>query len=356
MKLFNKKAFRDFFERGFSVYVVAVCFFVFCQVLYILAARGTFVTGPDSVYPVGAFDQILPGVFFAVIAPFVIVYRKMGTHFSKKSGDLFWSLPVTRTGLWGSLVTVALAYLGIFLAAMTVTDAITFAVLKNITVEKHYFFAHIVLISVLYLYHLGIALICLSKSVGPIWYGIYSAGAVYLLLLVAEAWDMVYCSAGFYRTWDYPTFREFWDSGTGGRMFTGLVDFTQTVFYPGENLKEAWFIFTHIVAVPIVLGILLLALSLWTFSGIRTERVDGKGLSRTMHILFQSTLPWLTWFGMMGSEFWDMMRGFLILIPVCLVWEGFYQRSIRKIYRAWPGITIGIALSGILVLVANLSY
>ena len=349
MSIFHKKAFRDFFKRGFPVYLVAVSFFVFCEIMFFLLARTTYVSWQGEVYRVEVFDLMIPGICFAAISPFVIVFRKMGTHISRQSGDLFWSLPVTKTGLCGTLIAVAFSYLAVYLAAVLLTDAVCFNVTPNVEVGKHYYIGKIAMIAVLFLMHLGIALFCFAKASGALWYGVYSVAFVLLVLMAFWCWDVIITEHEYMLLSDY---RLMWERKMGGRVAAGLMELSDRIlFSPGMNW-DLWYCFGKVVFVPIVLGIGLIALSFRSFHCHKAERADGKNLSKTMHILFQGTLLWCIWFQLMGADFPDMIRGFLILTPICLIWEGFFQRNPRKVYRAWPGISIGMGLSGLMLLLA----
>ena len=349
MIIFHKKAFRDFFKRGFPIFLVAVSFFLFCEIMMFLLVRTSYVSWQGEVFRVNVFDLMIPGICFAVISPFVIVFRKMGTHISRQSGDLFWSLPVTKTGLCGTLIAVAFSYLAIYLAAVLLTNAVCFNVTSNVIVGEHYYTGKIAMITVLFLMHLGIAMLCFSKASGPLWYGIYSVAFVMLVVFSYWCWDVIITEHEYMLLSDY---RLMWERRMGGRVAAGLMELSDRILFSQGMNWDLWYCFGKVVFVPLILGIGLLVLSFRSFHCHKAERTDGKNLSKSMHILFQGTLPWVIWFQLMGAEFPDMLRGFLILTPVCLVWEGFFQKSARKAYRAWPGISIGMGLSGLLLILA----
>lgn len=385
---FQKNVFRDMLERDYTVYLVALFGTILLEVTCFLLQKAGWNAKID--FPIQLFSFTLIGRIFAEIGPFIIVWRLLAPYNSAEGRDIFYSLPATRRSVFGSATAIAFGYLAVFLIVETAVMAILFKCSRFITVEAGYFPTKIVMLAVSFLFWYGVAMICFSLSSGGIWYGVFSVFWMIWILRTAELAEGL------------PIWRYLEKSGIvvdevsyyvipyqdiGGEKFTQYLSVTRWArIRTGENwsqshiVKDIGTFFWNVIPGLIVVALIVAVLGYIAFCLRKAESVEGKCKSTVMHVALQGAavllfflivsnwrLPMIqdamyldnVWAGLSvplhyassyntdRAEYISALTlGLYLIVPALLIWEGLYQKSISKIWKAWKGMLCAAILVG----------
>ena len=389
----QKNILRDMLERDYPVYVSSLFILLLWEAVTFLVSKAN--ANPVLTYPVRLFSCTTVGMIFAVAGPFVIVWRLLSQYNSSEAGDVFYSLPTTRRSIYGSATAIAFGYLAGFLITETLMMKIIFGCSKYISIESGYFATKIVLISAMFLFCYGLAMICFSLSSGGLWYSIIYASWVFLLFCL-------YTYIGGLPIWRYLVHSGKCDTSFAANEITGkwyakfmtITERVRAVASEPQDMvsefKQTGDFFWETVPVFLLVGVVVLLLSYFAFLSRRAESVEGKSKSRLMHILLQGAVTlvytlqtvqpgeiggWYNWdffydgkigiahFSganpLSGNLFGKLFPNYMIayistILAVLIIWEILYQKSIYRFYKAWAGMLLGIALIGLAQLIVFL--
>lgn len=387
-KWFPGNMLKDMWKRDYAVFLLFLVFALFVDTFY-FAVRLL-----DAARQAGGVLRMIPlsgmwsSTVFALIAPFAIVARQLYPLKNETGSNVFYSLPVSRNAMFCSTLTMALAYLALFLASDTILQGLLCAFSKHVKMEKGYFFGRVVFTAAIYCFCLGLAFIAFSQSSSILWYMIVSAALLITVLLLAKEAVFIVNQ----RIIDDVAAQGDSDVLVGLMRNLPEVCLISVLYILNTSLDgESRFfqdrsfcaqILTRSSITFLVAAVLLLVIACLLFRYRRPEYYVRKNIGRGMLVLFQGVtvaLPmlncWADWELLPAAfmldinkecnpveiGFWiprvsvsDFTNGklngvemvIIIALSLCavLISQLLYERSLRKLHRCLPGLLCGFCL------------
>lgn len=346
----SKRMLKDILGREYAVYLVIILFVLFLKTVYFFMAKIGATTSGMTKFYIDYRNDFPIELFFSVLAPILLVLHWFEGLFKRNDSDMLHVLPITRA----QRTVGCLSVLGMIQFLNTTLNLLTDAILGKWASAgfcARYFLPH--KYGMLWLTFLISAMISLLAITAASNIGEYVFYAAALLLT-----EIVLIGLGLYYCVEVVQGRLLLQNNGNAIVLYGLYDRVieqckRLVFFPTEKAVGA--VYSVLLPAAIVSGVPGILL----FSKRPAERAEGMNRCFWIRAFLQAMLPALFGVGLLWEivlirkkedeiALPDQMLFFIITLDVCLflsfLWEGFYRKSIRKIWYGIFGFLMGCIL------------
>ena len=349
-RLVRKSVLREMFERTYAPVLVIMIFLLFVGAIRIATEIIASAKGEGrAILTLLSYTEVV--WITVLLTPLALLVFLVKDYISKDGRDLYLSLPHTRLEVYGSAILLSLGYFLFYMLIEAAMSAILLCGVGGAAPMKHYFPTRFGLAVAVFLAFTGLAAISLSTASG-----ILRAIGSYAVLFYVGARTFELAADEFVL---FGNVEDVWSYGMCIPYEPG--DFLG-VF--GGSEADACREIVRAMGFAGGFGILLCILGAVAFRKRKAEWSEGRCKCRFMHVLLQAGFG-----GVMATDIlqesyvfhawwrYDNRLEFIFLAwvlftaVVLIVWEALYQRSIRKVWKVWPGVLFGFLYAVILTLI-----
>jgi hypothetical protein len=338
-RLVRKSVLREMFERTYAPVLVIMIFLLFVGAIRI----ATEIIASAKGEGMGVLTQLsyTEAVWITIqLTPFALLVYLLKDYLSKDGRDLYLSLPHTRLEVFGSATLLSLGYFLFYMLIEASLSVILLCGVGGATPMKYYFLTRFGMATAVFVALAGLAAISLSTASGIL----RALGSFVVLFYVgARSFELAADGSVF-----FARIEDVWTYGMTIPHEEG------DIVILGETNADVCREIVRAMGVAGGFGILLCILGAIAFVKRKAEWSEGRCKCRLMHVLLQAGFG-----GVMATDilqesyvfhaYWryDNRLEFIFLawvlftVVVLIVWEAVYQRSIRKVWKVWPGVLFG---------------
>ncbi len=364
--MMRKNVIKDYFARTYAAALVMMAFLLFLEAMVFIIARGVLQTGEGTAFTVKYFSFMGGNLIMAIVFPTIMLYIFLGGCFDRGAGDLYQSLPPSRTEMFGSAVCVITGYEAAFLLLQMVLRMILIAVTKGFQVQKYFYISVMGITVSLYILFLALAILCFCASAGTFGYfGRVGLWAVLLWTLKNGALMLLYdTNARFHIEESCVSDTilaklEITVSNIGRRLL--FEDYEVVLGKEPWELRSARDSGLFLA----IIGLALLLMAWFAFKKRPAERTNGRNRSEIMHVSLQvaaivsvvltsgvsmsayeyARVRELIREKLIGQLIAAILKRFLVygiigILFLC-IWELLYRKKFREIPKVWKSVVIG---------------